>query len=233
MTMPLLSARLDGLYIGKVAHRWPDKASSAIQKNPVDESQTLLKDGFVQDAQADLSVHGGADKAVHHYAADHYPDWIAEQQIPEGTRPAAFGENLSTVGMTEHTLCIGDIFSLGTATVQISQGRQPCWKLNSHTGNDRMAFHFLQTLRTGWYYRVLDEGQVTVGDNISLVERLHPSWTVARVTHARLTKKVSAEDATQLAELPELANGWREAFHKMCTGNFNENTNLRLKGSAD
>lgn len=233
MTLPLISTRLDGLYVGAVAHHWPDKAPSAILKTSVNESQTLLKHGFVQDAQADLSVHGGADKAVHHYAADHYPNWIAEQQIPAGTRPAAFGENLSTVGMTEHSLCIGDIFSIGTATVQISQGRQPCWKLNSHTGNNRMAFHFLQTLRTGWYYRVLHKGQVTIGDTITLIERLHPSWTVARVTHARLTKKLSTEDAAQLAELPELANGWRQAFRKMSTGRLNENTDLRLKGPAN
>ena len=92
----------------------------------------LTKTGFKTDQQADLKVHGGLEKAVHHYAADHYSAWRQEvDDEPDIFKPGGFGENISTIGMTENTLCIGDVFRMGTALVQISQGRQPCWKLNA------------------------------------------------------------------------------------------------------
>jgi MOSC domain-containing protein YiiM len=227
---PNLSSKIDGLFVGKVADRWPGKPPSAIQKNPAIGAQDIGAHGFVQDAQADLKVHGGVDKAIHHYAFDHYAGWQAEGLIPDGAMPAAFGENISTTGLTEDTLCIGDILRLGSATVQISQGRQPCWKLGFHTGEDKMPYLFQKTGRTGWYYRVLAEGSVAVGDRISLVERPQPNWTVRIVTQARLTRRITPEDAAQLADMSELAAGWRQAFAKMAEGHFKEDTSNRLGG---
>ncbi len=225
---PNLASKIDGLFVGKVADRWLGKPPSAIQKDPANGLQDIGVHGFVQDAQADLEVHGGADKAIHHYAFDHYAAWQAEGLIPDGSRPAAFGENISTIGLTEDTLCIGDILKLGSATVQISQGRQPCWKLGLHTGQDKMPYLFQKTGRTGWYYRVLDEGAVGVGDRITLVERPQPNWTVRQVTQARLTKRITPNDAALLADMPELAAGWRLAFAKMATGQVKEDTSKRL-----
>lgn len=115
-----LMARVEGLFLGKIEHRWEGRAQSAIGKVAASGAREIDENGFLGDAQADLDHHGGREKAIHHYAADHYPDWIAEGEIPIGTKPAAFGENVSTHGMTEETLCIGDILRLGSSVVQIS-----------------------------------------------------------------------------------------------------------------
>ncbi len=143
--------------------------------------------------------------------------------------PGSFGENLASVGLTEDQVCIGDVFTLGTATVHISQGRQPCWKLNAHIGDDRMAWRSQKMGRTGWYYRVLSTGTVQTGDVIALADRPNPTWTVQRVTAARLTRRVDAADAAELSTLPELAQGWREAFLRMSEGDKTENTTTRLQ----
>lgn len=232
MTPPDLSARIDGLFLGKVETRWDGRPPSAIAKTPVDGPRRIDALGFVEDAQADPEHHGGVDKAIHHYAADHYPGWIAEGAIPHGTVPAAFGENIATLGLTEATLCIGDILRLGSAVVQISQGRQPCWKVSEHTRNPRMAYLFQKTGRTGWYYRVLEAGRAGLGDTVRLVERPCPDWTVLRVTTARLTRRVPEADAAQLAALPELAEGWRAAFAKMASGDRAEDIAARLEGGG-
>ena len=228
MSCPILSATLNGVFVGRIVDRWHGRPSSAIHKLAVDGPQTVTKVGLDTDAQADLNVHGGPDKAVHHYAADHYASWQSEGLLPQGTLPAAFGENLSTFGMNEETLCIGDILTAGSATLQISQGRQPCWKLNEYTGQKTMAYQFQKTGRTGWYYRVLEPGIIQVGDKITLTLRPCPDWSVAKVTRARLTKRIAAEDAAHLSRLPELASGWRDAFSKMSKGQLDEDTGKRL-----
>lgn len=224
----LTPSSVSGLFTGQIADRWEGRPPSAIQKTAVKGSQQISKLGFVQDHQADLAVHGGVDKAIHHYAADHYDAWQREGLLPTGSVPAAFGENISSFGLTEEIVCIGDVFQLGTARVQISQGRQPCWKLNAHTGHNKMAYRFQKTGRTGWYYRVLENGCAEVGDEITLIERSNPDWSVYAVTQARLTKNVTAEAAKALSNLLDLAEGWRTAFAKMALGDFAENTKPRL-----
>lgn len=227
-----LSSRINGVFFGKAAQLWAGRAPSAISKTAVEGRQEINELGFLADEQADLEHHGGHDKAIHHYATEHYQAWIAEGEIPADAKPAAFGKNIATTGMTEWTLCIGDKLRLGTAVVQISQGRQPCWKVSEYTKNKKMAYLFQNTSRTGWYYRVLEPGFAGVGDTVTLLERSQPNWSVARVTSARLSRKVSQKEAETLATLPELANGWRQAFQKMADGNYDESTNARLKGKT-
>ena len=94
-----LNARIDGLFFGKVTPRWKGKDPSAIGKKPVTGRHEINEFGFVADEQADLEHHGGHDKAIHHYATDHYGNWIAEGEIQAGSRPAAFGENIASFGM--------------------------------------------------------------------------------------------------------------------------------------
>ncbi len=225
------TTKIDALYIGSVQALWPGRPQSAINKTETLARLTLSHTGFERDRQADLSVHGGADKALHHYAGDHYSHWQSELSRPDLV-PGSFGENISTHGLVETDVFIGDVFRLGEALVQISQGRQPCWKLNAHTGEERMAYNFQKTGRTGWYYRVLENGEVQAGDEIHLVERPCPGWSVAKVTAARLTRKVTAEDATALAHLDQLSDDWRAAFAKMSAGKLDEDTSARLEGSA-
>ncbi|MBO9449863.1 MOSC domain-containing protein [Tropicibacter sp. R16_0] len=230
MTLPDLSAEIGGIFLGRVQDRWDGKPPSAIQKDQTLGRQAITLTGFSDDAQADLTVHGGEDKAIHHYASDHYAAWQNEGQMAAGTKPAAFGENIATTELTEENLCIGDILKLGTATVQISQGRQPCWKLGLYTGNEKMPYLFQKTGRTGWYYRVLETGTAEAGDRITLIERRNPDWSVLHVTRARLTRRVSPEEAQALAELTDLAIGWRQAFARMAGGDTEEDTSARLAG---
>lgn len=222
---------VDDVFAGQVEQRWPGKPPSAIRKQPVSERVEVSEMGITIDAQADLKVHGGAQKAIHHYPADHYPVWRKDLGRAD-LAPGSFGENLSTTGLTERTVCIGDIFSLGSASLQICQGRQPCWKLNAHTGEDQMAYLFQKTGWTGWYYRVLKTGWFAAGDVLTLTDRMHPDWSVERVTAARLTRKIIPDDAETLANLPELATGWRKAFAKMAQGTFSEDTGPRLNAPS-
>lgn len=215
------------LYIGAARQRWPGKPPSAIAKTATPGRLELTPTGLIGDQQADLRVHGGPDKALHHYAADHYPAWRAELDRDD-LGPGDFGENLSTTGMVEDALCIGDTLAIGGAVVQISQGRQPCWKLNLHSAEPRMAALFQHTGRTGWYYRVLEPGPIGVGDTIRLLERPNPGWTVKRVTQARLTRAISFADAAALAAMATLARGWRDAFARIARGETDEDTSARL-----
>lgn len=228
-----LSARVVGLYMGRVRYPWPGKPGSAIAKEPVEGPQNLGRDGFEMDAQADLKVHGGLDKAVHHYAADHYAAWRSELGDPaRDFGPGRFGENIATLGITEADLCIGDVLRLGSAIVEVSQGRQPCWKLNAHTGINAMAALFQETGRTGWYYRVLEPGLVRIGDTIERIRCPNPGWTVERVTRARLGASIDRKTAAQLAELPQLASGWADAFRRKADREGREDTSARLAGPA-
>lgn len=234
MTKPIeLTARIIGLYVGEVREPWPGRPPSAIAKAAVDAPQALEMTGFAMDAQADLKVHGGEEKAVHHYAAEHYHLWRAELgDAAAHLQPGGFGENISTIGLSEQNLCIGDRLAIGSAVVEISQGRQPCWKLNAHTGLELMAALFQKTARTGWYYRVIEPGVVGVGDEIRRLECPNPDWTVERVTSARLNPRVDAETASILAELPCLNEGWRAAFRKKSMPGFAEDTSQRLTGNS-
>lgn len=220
---------IDGLFVGDVEDRWPGKPLSAIRKRLLSQTLAVTEDGLDGDTQADLTVHGGPNKALHHYPGEHYAAWSGEL-ARDDLAPGGFGENISTIGLTEDIACIGDVFKLGTAIVQISQGRQPCWKLNAHTGDDRMAWRFQTSGRTGWYYRVLAPGEVCIGNNLTLIDRPCPDWSVARVTAARLRRAVSVEEAAELADMAELATGWRTAFARISRGDRHEDTARRLEG---
>ncbi len=200
------------VFAGQVATHWPDKAPSAIGKTEFKGKVRLTKTGLANDAQADLEAHGGFEKALHHYPADHYPTWTDELGHNTRFQAGGFGENVSTHGLTEDDVCIGDVFSIGTARIQISQGRQPCWKLSAHTGEDRMAYLVRKTLRTGWYYRVLEEGEVATGDKITLIDRASDAHSVKTVTEAYFNPRLDPDTARELAEIETLFSGWRDSF---------------------
>jgi len=225
-----LRAPIGGIFVGRVEELWDGKPPSAIAKRRTSVPKLVGKSGLKGDSQADLSVHGGPDKAIHHYAADHYAAWAEDlPHLADRLQPGAFGENLSTSGITEQSLCIGDVLTMGTARVQVSQGRQPCWKLNAHLGEKTLAARFQKTGRVGWYYRVLETGTVIEGDVMMLVERPQPDWPLARVASARFDPKLDSATATSLSRLPELAKGWRAAFARKAEGAI-ENTDERLIG---
>ena len=155
---------------------------SAIAKSPRHGAVAVKPLGLDGDQQADTVHHGGVDMAIHHYPRDHYAWW--SEKMPDQPllgAAGAFGENISTTGLDEHTACIGDRYRLGTALVEISQGRKPCWKPAHRLGRPALVAEIVKTGRSGWYYRVLEPGVVAAGDLLTLERRPHPEWTVARV----------------------------------------------------
>lgn len=182
---------------------------SAIFKSTSSGPRLLRAHGLEGDRQADRENHGGFDKAVLAYAAAHYPGWRAELGIldlPFG----GFGENLTLEGQDESSVCIGDIYSLGAARVQVSQPRQPCWKLARRWRLPKLAARVKETGRTGWYLRVLDEGIVEAGAEPILLARPHPEWTVARAAAVHDSRKADRAAAHALGEIPELSIDWRD-----------------------
>lgn len=173
---------VEALLTGKARAYTRPGSCSAIDKRPLAGKVHIGELGIEGDEQGDQRVHGGVDKAVHHYAFDHYALWrddLGALALLES--PGAFGENISTRGLTEAEVCLGDRFALGDALLEVSQGRQPCWKLNDRFGVADMARRVQATGRTGWYYRVLRPGTARAGDVLALAERPHPGWTLQRL----------------------------------------------------
>ena len=185
---------------------------SAIGKLPVADAVAIAAMGLVGDEQADRSVHGGIDKAIHHYPADHYDWWRGRLgQVPLLDAPGAFGENISTAGLDENSVCLGDRFRLGTALVEVTQARQPCWKLDHRFGAKGVMADVVKTRRSGWYYRVLEPGTVRAGDALDLVERLYPGWPLASLFGLLIggEAKDRVADLRALRDVPVLAETWK------------------------
>lgn len=208
------------------------EALSGIAKAPVERPLRLGTNGFEGDEQADRRVHGGPEKAVHHYPFDHYPVWRTELGfLPVLQRAGGFGENISATGPTEASVAVGDIFRLGTALIQVSQGRQPCWKLNRRFEVLDMARRVQRTGRTGWYYRVLQPGTVEPQDRLDLIDRLAPDWTLHRLWHALYVDRLNRQELTGIAALDVLAEGWRKYAARRLDSGKVEDWNRRLDGS--
>lgn len=207
----LRQAIVTGLHVGRAAPFGPKGEPSAIDKQPVRQPLRLDVHGLAGDEQADLRHHGGPEKALHHYAAEHYAAWQCEHLPVPAARfaPGAFGENLSATGLTEHDVCVGDTFRLGGALVQVSQARQPCWKLNLRFGLEDMARRVQASGRTGWYYRVLEAGEIAPGEPLRLVARPHPDWPLARLLHHWYVDRLNRPALAAIAALEALSPSWR------------------------
>jgi len=198
--------------LGKVRPFRGDDELSAIGKLPVTDAVAVGAMGLAGDEQADRTVHGGIDKAIHHYPADHYGwwrDYLGDVALLGA--PGAFGENISTAGLDEHSVFLGDRFRLGTALVEVTQARQPCWKLDHRFGTKGVMSQVVKTRRTGWYYRVLEPGHVRVGDALDLVERPYPDWPLASLFALLIggEAKDRPADLRALRDVPVLAETWQ------------------------
>jgi len=202
--------------------------TSAIAKEPVDHPLWLSTTGFEGDAVADTRVHGGPEKAVLVGAIEHLPFWRELLDRPD-LGPGAFGENLIVEGALESDVCLGDCFAVGEAVVQVSQPRQPCWKQARRWRRRDLAVQMQRTGRTGWYVRVLREGRVAPGDELRLVERPLPEWTVARANEVMHGRPVDRTAAAALAAIPLLAARWRESLGRLAEGRGGDGT-ARLVG---
>ncbi|KAK1518337.1 MOSC domain-containing protein [Colletotrichum abscissum] len=164
----------------------------------------------------DPTFHGGPDKAIHGYCSSHYSGWKAEHPIAaDRFRPGAFGENFVTRHMNERNVCIGDVIAVGAEVVlQVSLPRQPCYKLNHRFQLKNFAPTTFKSSRTGWYYRVLKEGTVKAGDEIRLVERKWPKWTIERVQEYLHRNQTDAAMNEELASIEDMGKESRGAFQR-------------------
>ncbi|WP_372362942.1 MOSC domain-containing protein [Xanthomonas sp. NCPPB 1325] len=224
------ATRIDSVAIGVARDFTRPGSRSAIDKRAVRGSVQVAVDGLVGDEQGDRRVHGGPDKAIHHYPRDHYAAWRSELGAHALLEAAgAFGENLSSTGLTEATVCLGDRFTLGTAVVEVSQVRQPCWKLSDRFGVREMARRVQGSGRTGWYYRVLQPGAVAAGDMLTLQERPHPQWTLARLQQVLYARTVDTAAISDVLTLP-LVPSWRALFERRLQRSEVESWAKRLDG---
>lgn len=183
---------------------------SGIDKQPVPGPVLARTAGLVGDEQGDPGHHGGPDKALHAYPVAHYRAWAKE--LPDRAarfRPGGFGENLVIDGATEADLCLSDRYRLGAAVVEVSQTRQPCWKLNLRFELPDMARRVQETGRTGWYFRVLAEGEIAAGDRAELIARPQPDWPLQRVWRLLYRDTLDLDALADFAALPGLPDSWQ------------------------
>lgn len=227
--MNILPCITPSILVGQLMPLPGDHRLTGIDKKPIAAPWHVSLTGLHGDAQADLKNHGGAQKAIHHYPHEHYAEWASEIGAhPLFQERGAFGENISTTGWTESNVCIGDIVQFGSATLQVSQGRQPCWKLNKRFGREDMAQAIQKSGRTGWYYRVLEEGTAGDGDRLSLLERPQPEWPLSRLIRLLYVDTKAWSELAAMAVLPELAEGWRKLAERRVNAKSTEDWSARL-----
>lgn len=191
---------------GKYGSAW----TTGIFKEPVESAVDVTAYGVSGDGQADLHNHGGPDKAICAYSADHYEDWRQRFGVVH-LAFGAFGENLSLGSLDEHHVCIGDLWAAGDVLLRVSQPRQPCWKLERKWRRDTLINEVIAAGRTGWYFRVERGGALQGGMGMTLVERPNPLWTIAaanNVWHHRIG------DPAALATVQGLSDAWRRALER-------------------
>lgn len=198
-----------GVYVAKpgvLGVRRGEPVISGIAKRPMlSEPVTVGRINLDGDGQGDRRNHGGPDKAVYAYPAEHLGRWCTE--IGYGDGPAPFGENLSVVGVLEDEACIGDIWRWGTAMLQISQPRWPCYKLAMHSGAPMLPKRLVETNRCGWYLRVLEEGEAPIAGDIELQER-HTAGVTVRDAFLAARKLADPELFRRVRALDVLAPTW-------------------------
>lgn len=203
------------ILVGKAA-MLNQKISSAIDKKQISGSQFCDVNGLIDDTQVSTQFHGGPERALHYYPREHYAYWQSwfYGMGLTATLPllgaGAFGENISGVGLAEDAACIGDIYRLDDALVQISQPRSPCYKLNARFGYDSFSVLVQANGRTGWLLRVLETGMVRPNANLTLVERPHPAMSVRRAGDIVFNHTFDRAAIQELAAISALSPSWQQ-----------------------
>jgi MOSC domain-containing protein YiiM len=203
---------VSGIFTGRVGFLPGESRGSAIAKEPLAGRCAIGYDGIAGDEHADARVHGGEEKAVHLFPQEHHR--ALASAFPEARHlvPGGLGDNLSTRGITEETACIGDIFALGTARLQIAQPRTPCWKIDARCGVEGVAAHVAEHGIAGWYFRVLTPGGCVTGDSLIHLERPPGAISLAYFHRSLGVRRPALEILDRLASAPGLAAEW---IHKI------------------
>ncbi len=227
-------AQIDSVQVGKIESYKNAKGKewiSAIKKSQVDGAVQVEVDHVAGDQQADLKHHGGPDKAVLAYSSDHFAEWnrkLARKDVVAGW----FGENLTISGLSESDVCVGDFLLIGTCKLEVSQPRQPCWKLSRFWEVPELAVLVQKSGRTGWYLRVVDEGALSAGDAIELLERPFPEMTIAWANSVMHAKPKCSEDDLKLSKCPALSVSWSEQLARRAAKGKPKSDSSRLFGDG-
>ena len=227
-----LAATIDVVLTGRAVDYTPPGSRRGIAKQAGAGPVAVGGEGLAGDEQGARRVPGGPDKAIHHYPREHYRAWqdeVGRHALLDAA--GAFGENISTVGITEADLCLGDRLRLGTALVEVSQARQPCWKLSDRFGIADMARRVQDSGRSGWYYRVLEPGRVQAGDMLALLQRPWPDWPLPRLAELLYRRTLDRGELQAGLALP-LVPSWRKVFERRLAQDDTESWDSRLGGPA-
>lgn len=186
---------------------------SGIFKQPIQGPVLLTKTGLFGDGQADMENHGGPEKAVFVYPFEHYEYWQRDLNTTE-IEPGAMGENFLLENVKEDMIALGDTFRIGDAVVQVSQPRQPCWKPARRFKIKKLALLIQNTGRTGWYFRVLKEGNIREDQKLTLIDRPSPKWTIAKCNEIMHGDSPNPEELRELAQCEWLAESWKNTLNK-------------------
>ena len=217
------------VYIGKI-REYEGSRPSAIGKYQVDGELKLTELGLEGDQQAEKVIHGGPDRALCHYPREHYAHWVQEfpEQAELFTAPA-FGENFSTVGLTEKNVFIGDIFRWGDTLIQVTQPRSPCFKLNYHFGVSDMASQMQASGYCGWLYRVVMAGKTSTETSLELVSRVS-EVSVAEAIGIAWHMPFDDEQFHRLLSAAGLSTSWTRTMQKRRLSGRIEDNSRRLVG---
>lgn len=198
------------IHVGKIGPLGPDGVPSGFVKSSIDHSLEVTPLGLAGDEQADLSVHGGFEKAVYGYSHDNYGAWRREHPRHAAVLvPGAFGENLCIDGLCEADICVGDIHRIGTTRLQVCQPREPCFKLALRFEDNRIPKAMVRSGRAGWYYRVLQVGAIAPHDSVYLDERPNPDFSFARLVGLISRSRVTGPELERLQNMAGLSTQWQ------------------------
>ncbi|MGL4978785.1 MAG: MOSC domain-containing protein [Plesiomonas sp.] len=205
---------------------------SAIYKNESKNALFLSELGFEGDQQADTRHHGGIERALHYYPAEHYEYWKSIYPDNPNFVCGAFGENLSGFGLTEENCHVGDVFQLGEAVVQISQPRSPCYKLNVRFDVENLAMAVQNSGRTGWLLRVLQAGTVQPNDTLTLLTHGDCPLSVYHMNHIFYTEPLNHVGLVAMNDCEQLSVSWTNQVQARLRSGMVEDWNKRLYGKA-
>lgn len=203
------------IFIGGIRPLPESGRPTGMYKSPVSGVAEVAFDGFVGDQQADRTVHGGPEKAVHLYPARHYAQLAA--RFPDAAaklRPGAIGENLSSQDLDEGDVRVGDVWALGAVQLQVCQPRTPCWKIDERFSSEGMAAFIAEHLLTGWYWRVLEPSKVLPGDTLELLRPASDAPTLREAMLLWRAHRPALADLERLAQVPGIAPGWRDKIEQ-------------------
>ncbi|ABZ74695.1 MOSC domain containing protein [Shewanella halifaxensis HAW-EB4] len=228
MESQILVEQISGLYLGEAIVELASVTSGINHKSRATELQVGTQ-AVVGDTQADPKHHGGLDRVLHHFPREHYGQYRRWDMMASFKDAPAMGENISTVGLDETQVHIGDIIKIGEVELQVTQPRSPCFKLNLQFGHNEFALAMQQSGRCGWFYRVIKPGTIYETDSVVLLERL-TDISVAEAMHIYFLPEFNAEQYQRLADCKGLAVAWVHSLQRRIENNAIEDWQMRLYG---